>query len=70
MNDKLEAWKQRIQEMESHGDLSAEAGRLVNAMYEEIETLTKQNINLRKTALKLTSKEMRMSSKLKDALME
>ncbi|KOP63914.1 hypothetical protein AMS62_00700 [Bacillus sp. FJAT-18019] len=70
MNDKLEAWKQQIKEMESKGDLSAEAGMLVNAMYEEIETLTKQNINLRKTALKATSKEMRMSSKLKDALME
>ncbi|MGG3282500.1 hypothetical protein [Paenibacillus solani] len=70
MNDKLEAWKQRIQEMESKGHLSGDASRLVNAMYEEIEMLTKQNINLRKTALKATSKEMRMSSKLKDALME
>lgn len=70
MNDKLEAWKQWIQEIESKGDLSPEAGRLVHAMYEEIQTLTKQNINLRKTALKATSKEMRMSSKLKDALME
>lgn len=70
MNDKLEAWKQRMQEIESKGDFSPEASRLVHAMYEEIQTLTKQNINLRKTALKATSKEMRMSSKLKDALME
>lgn len=70
MNDKLEAWKERIQEVESKEGLSPEASGLVYAMYEEIEALMKQNFNLRKSALKATSKEMRMSSKLKDALME
>ncbi|MFB4322209.1 MULTISPECIES: hypothetical protein [Paenibacillus] len=70
MSDKMEAWKERIQEAESKGGLSPDALSLIHAMYEEIEALTRQNVNLRRTALKAASKETRMSSKLKDALME
>lgn len=70
MSDKMAAWKERIREVEAMGGLSPEALTLIQAMYEELEALTKQNFNLRKTALKATSRETRMSSKLKDALME
>ena len=70
MSDKMEAWKERIQEAESKGGLPPDALTLIHAMYEEIEALTRQNVNLRRTALKTASKENRMSSKLKDALME
>ncbi|ACX64403.1 hypothetical protein MHI43_10735 [Paenibacillus sp. FSL H8-0457] len=70
MSDKMEAWKERIQEAESKGGLPPDALTLIHAMYEEIEALTRQNVNLRRTALKAASKENRMSSKLKDALME
>lgn len=70
MSDKMEAWKERIQEAESNGGLPPDALTLIHAMYEEIEALTRQNVNLRRTALKAASKETRMSSKLKDALME
>lgn len=47
-----------------------EAAELIDEMYAELETAYKQNLNLRKTALKAVSKQERMSSKLKDALME
>ncbi|AWP28470.1 hypothetical protein PVOR_13129 [Paenibacillus vortex V453] len=70
MSDKMETWKARMQEVESQGGLSPEAATLIHAMYEELEVITKQNMNLRKTVLKATSKQTRMSSKLKDALME
>lgn len=70
MSDKMAAWKERIREVEALGGLSPEALTLIHAMYDELEALTKQNFNLRKTALKVTSRETRMSSKLKDALME
>lgn len=70
MSDKMEAWKERIQEVESKGGLTPDALTLIHAMYEEIEALTRQNVNLRRNALKAASKETRMSSKLKDALME
>lgn len=70
MSDKMEAWKARMHKVESQGGVSPEAAALIQAMYEELEVLTKQNINLRKTVLKATSKQARMSSKLKDALME
>ncbi|CAM3312892.1 MULTISPECIES: hypothetical protein [Paenibacillus] len=70
MNDKIEAFKARIQQLTADGKCSPEAAKLIDEMYAELETAYKQNLNLRKTALKAVSKQERMSSKLKDALME
>ncbi|MFF3922778.1 hypothetical protein [Paenibacillus lactis] len=70
MNDKIEAFKARIQQLAADGKCSPEAAALIDDMYAELETAYKQNLSLRKTALKAVSKQERMSSKLKDALME
>lgn len=68
--DKAEMWEQRIQELAAAGALSAEARALLHEMLEELKQVARQNMNLRKAVLKASGKEARMSSKLKDALME
>ncbi|OOC60797.1 hypothetical protein [Paenibacillus ihbetae] len=70
MNDKIEAFKKRIQQLTADGKCSPEAAALIDDMVVELEAAYKQNLNLRKTALKAVSKQDRMSSRLKDALME
>lgn len=70
MMDKAEMWAQRIQELAAAGALSAEARALLHEMLEELKQVARQNMNLRKAVLKASGKEARMSSKLKDALME
>ncbi|ANY71898.1 hypothetical protein BBD41_04470 [Paenibacillus ihbetae] len=70
MNDKIEAFKIRIQQLTADGKCSPEAAALIDDMVVELEAAYKQNLNLRKTALKAVSKQDRMSSRLKDALME
>ncbi|MGG1876858.1 hypothetical protein ABDI30_04610 [Paenibacillus cisolokensis] len=70
MMDKAEMWEQRIQELAAAGALSAEARALLHEMLEELKQVARQNMNLRKAVLKASGKEARMSSKLKDALME
>ncbi|MEK3730851.1 MULTISPECIES: hypothetical protein [Paenibacillus] len=70
MMDKAEMWEQRIQELAAAGALTAEARALLHEMLEELKQVARQNMNLRKAVLKASGKEARMSSKLKDALME
>lgn len=68
--EQIEKWEQRIRELEEAGGLTAEANALVQEMLEELKSTARQNINLKKAVLKASGKEARMSSKLKDALME
>lgn len=70
MNDTVQNLANRAKLLEEKGQLSSEVVLLVKQLLEELESVSRQNLNLRKAALKSTSKQARMSSKLKDALME
>lgn len=70
MNDTIVDLQNRAKTLEEEGSLSLEASELIGLLLEELESVSRQNINLRKAALKTSSKQARMSSKLKDALME
>ncbi|MGM1046013.1 hypothetical protein SAMN05661091_3811 [Paenibacillus uliginis N3/975] len=70
MNDTVADLANRAKLLKETGQLSPEAALLVEQLLKELETVNRQNINLRKAALKSSSKQARMSSKLKDALME
>ncbi|GAB6929887.1 hypothetical protein JCM10914A_38700 [Paenibacillus sp. JCM 10914] len=69
MTDRLESWNLRVQEICAQADVPDDAKTIIREMYEEISKLDKQNHSLRRNALRASSKD-RMSSKLKDALME
>lgn len=70
MNDTIVNLTNQARKLQEEGQLSLEAEKLVEQLLEELEIITRQNVNLRKAALKSSSKQARMSSKLKDALME
>lgn len=70
MNDTIANLTNQARKLQEEGQLSLEAEKLVEQLLEELEIITRQNVNLRKAALKSSSKQARMSSKLKDALME
>lgn len=70
MNDTIVELQSRAKTLKEEGSLSPEASELIGLLLGELETVSRQNINLRKAALKTSSKQSRMSSKLKDALME
>lgn len=70
MNDTIVNLTKQARKLEEEGQLSPDAAKLVEQLLEELEIITRQNVNLRKAALKSSSKQARMSSKLKDALME
>ncbi|WP_106768071.1 hypothetical protein [Paenibacillus faecalis] len=69
MNDTVLNLANQAKRLEEKGQLSSEAALLVKQLLEELESVNRQNLNLRKAALK-QSKQARMSSKLRDALME
>ncbi|MFC7681938.1 hypothetical protein [Paenibacillus sp. GCM10028914] len=70
MNDTIVNLANQARKLEEEGQLSPDAVSLVKHLLEELELVTRQNVNLRKAALQASSKQARMSSKLKDALME
>lgn len=70
MNDTIVNLTNQARKLQEEGQLSLEAAKLVEQLLDELEIITRQNVNLRKAALKSSSKQARMSSKLKDALME
>ncbi|WP_054957194.1 hypothetical protein [Paenibacillus dakarensis] len=70
MNDTVLQLANEAKKLKEEEQLSPEATKLIDQLLEELETLARQNVNLRKAALKATSKQSRMSSKLKDALYE
>ncbi|WP_422660725.1 hypothetical protein ACK8P5_09650 [Paenibacillus sp. EC2-1] len=70
MNDTIVNLTNQAKKLQEEGQLGLEAAKLVEQLLEELEIITRQNVNLRKAALKSSSKQARMSSKLKDALME
>lgn len=67
---KLQAYKESAEQLQQQGLLSAEAEELVNHLIQELEQTTLQNESLRKAVLKSVAKQSRMSSKLRDALLE
>ncbi|NMO96897.1 hypothetical protein [Paenibacillus lemnae] len=69
MSEHESEWKQRIAELEQDQKLTPEAREIMQHLLNEVERLTLQNKNLRRAALKST-KQDRMSTKLKDALYE
>ncbi|MGF7050333.1 hypothetical protein J2T13_004871 [Paenibacillus sp. DS2015] len=70
MNDTLEHYKERIAVIENQGNQDPDMLLLLNHLVEDLEKCYQQNLSLRKAVLKSNSKESRMSTKLRDALME
>ncbi|OAB46369.1 hypothetical protein [Paenibacillus antarcticus] len=70
MNNTVEQYKERIAALETEGALDLNTQMLLNQLVEDLEKCVQLNLSLRKSVLKSSSKESRMSSKLRDALYE
>ncbi|WP_427050227.1 hypothetical protein [Paenibacillus sp. TC-CSREp1] len=70
MNEVLNSLKQRYKELQEQGKLDESAQTLFAELMAEAEKLQASNLTLRRTILKSSSKESRMSTKLRDALYE
>ncbi|MED5017614.1 hypothetical protein P9847_09900 [Paenibacillus chibensis] len=70
MLEKIEHYKERIAELSKELEKAPEIQTLVNELLEDLSHSTQQNHALRRTILKSSSKESRMSTKLRDALYE
>lgn len=70
MNDSLLALKEKYEQLEQEVDLDERTRELVADLFAEARRLQASNQTLRRTLLKASSKESRMSSKLRDALYE
>ncbi|WP_342551778.1 hypothetical protein [Paenibacillus sp. FSL R7-0652] len=70
MNEALTSLKQRYEELNKQGRLDEAAQTLFTELMSEAERLQASNLTLRRTILKSSSKESRMSTKLRDALYE
>lgn len=70
MNEALTSLKQRYEELNKQGKLDEGAQALFTELLTEAERLQASNLTLRRTILKSSSKESRMSTKLRDALYE
>ncbi|SCY92557.1 hypothetical protein SAMN05720606_11292 [Paenibacillus polysaccharolyticus] len=70
MNEALTSLKQRYEELNNQGKLDEAAQALFTELLTEAERLQASNLTLRRTILKSSSKESRMSTKLRDALYE
>ncbi|MBB6022840.1 hypothetical protein HNR77_003939 [Paenibacillus sp. JGP012] len=70
MNEVLNSLKQRYKELQGQGKLDEAAQTLFAELMAEAEKLQASNLTLRRTILKSSSKESRMSTKLRDALYE
>ncbi|WP_434750480.1 hypothetical protein [Paenibacillus amylolyticus] len=70
MNEALSTLKQRYEDLNKEGKLDEAAQALFMELLTEAERLQASNLTLRRTILKSSSKESRMSTKLRDALYE
>lgn len=70
MNEALTSLKQRYEDLNKAGKLDDAAQALFTELLTEAERLHASNLTLRRTILKSSSKESRMSTKLRDALYE
>lgn len=70
MNDSLHALKEKYEQLEQEVHLDERTRELVADLFAEVRRLQASNQTLRRTMLKASSKESRMSSKLRDALYE
>lgn len=70
MNDSLNALKEKYEQLEQEVHLDERTRELVADLFAEVRRLQASNQTLRRTMLKASSKESRMSSKLRDALYE
>lgn len=70
MIEKIEQYQTRISGLAKELEQAPGAEALLNEMLEDLQAAIQQNHTLRRTILKSSSKESRMSTKLRDALYE
>lgn len=70
MNNSLQELKEKYEQLVQEVDLDERTRELVADLFAEARRLQASNQTLRRTMLKASSKESRMSSKLRDALYE
>ncbi|MFK0523273.1 hypothetical protein ACINKY_13775 [Paenibacillus illinoisensis] len=71
MSESINEMQQRYEELKGQAVLHEGAEALIADLFAEIERLQASNLTLRRTILKSSSsKESRMSTKLRDALYE
>lgn len=70
MSEAINEMQQRYEELKGQAVLYEGAEALIADLFAEIERLQASNLTLRRTILKSSSKESRMSTKLRDALYE
>ncbi|MGN7357474.1 hypothetical protein ACTHPF_08900 [Paenibacillus sp. SAF-054] len=70
MIEKIEQYQTRISGLAKELEQAPGAEALLNEMLEDLQAAIQQNHTLRRTILKSSTKESRMSTKLRDALYE
>ncbi|MCJ8011164.1 hypothetical protein MUG84_05310 [Paenibacillus sp. KQZ6P-2] len=70
MLEKIEQYEERISGMSKELEQVPEVKALLDELLNDLSTSIQQNHALRRTILKSSSKESRMSTKLRDALYE
>ncbi|WP_458464031.1 hypothetical protein [Paenibacillus sp.] len=70
MSEALTSLHERYERLKEQASLDEAAQTLFEELFAEAERLQASNLTLRKTILKSSSKESRMSTKLRDALYE
>ncbi|WP_315793079.1 hypothetical protein [Paenibacillus sp. BIC5C1] len=70
MSEALSELHERYERLKRQSDLDEAALALFADLFAEAERLQTSNLTLRRTILKSSSKESRMSTKLRDALYE
>ncbi|MEK4112418.1 hypothetical protein ABIC86_003326 [Paenibacillus sp. DS2363] len=70
MSEALTSLQERYESLKEQGSLNEAAQALFAELFAEAERLQASNLTLRRTILKSSSKESRMSTKLRDALYE
>ncbi|OZB94792.1 hypothetical protein [Paenibacillus sp. XY044] len=70
MQEKIEAYKTRIAELSAELGNHPQVEELLGSLLADLEDAVQQNHKLRLTLLKSSSKESRMSTKLREALYE
>lgn len=70
MNEAIKELQQRYEQLKGQAALNEGTEALIADLFAEVERLQASNLTLRRTILKSSSKESRMSTKLRDALYE
>ncbi|WP_440110493.1 hypothetical protein [Paenibacillus sp. QZ-Y1] len=70
MSEALSELQERYERLKGQAVLDETAQALIADLFAEVERLQASNLTLRRTILKSSSKESRMSTKLRDALYE